>query len=430
MSDQLNKIQLRSEEVQDILTRVPNWMIRFGSSLLLILVFLLLLISWVIKYPDIIAAEAVVTTQFPPQKEYARSTGKLDVIYVEDSQKIYKNTVLAVLKNSAKTDDVYYLKSILDTITINKKHINFPIKQVPILVLGDIETAYANFENSYITYQLNQKLRPFNNDKVANEISIIELRSRLQNLESQYVLNKSELKLKKSDFNRNETLLKKGVISQLDYETKQIELLNSERGLKNLATVISQTREAIASAHQSYNSTQITKTTEESRLVRNLIQSFNQLKKTILDWENNYVLKSEIDGKVSFLNYWSNNQSVVQGDVVFSIVPKIKGEYIAKLKAKPQNSGKIEIGQNVNIKLQNYPDTEFGLLKGKIVSISLTADNEGFYIVNVSLPRELITSYNKKIEFKQEMNGIAEIITEDLRLFERFFNQLKSLIKI
>ena len=49
-------------------------------------------------------------------------------------------------------------------------------------------------------------------------------------------------------------------------------------------------------------------------------------------------------------------------------------------------------------------------------------------MIDVSLPKKLITSYNKKIDFKQEMRGTAEIITEDLRLIERFFYQLTKSI--
>ena len=37
-----------------------------------------------------------------------------------------------------------------------------------------------------------------------------------------------------------------------------------------------------------------------------------------------------------------------------------------------------------------------------------------------------MTSYKKEIPFKHEMNGTAEIITEDLRLIERFFQQFKN----
>ena len=82
----------------------------------------------------------------------------------------------------------------------------------------------------------------------------------------------------------------------------------------------------------------------------------------------------------------------------------------------------------MNIKLENYSETEFGMLKGKVSHISLTPDIEGSYYIDVSLPQRLITSYKKEIVFKQEMSGTAEIITEDLRLIERFFYQFKSLM--
>ena len=78
----------------------------------------------------------------------------------------------------------------------------------------------------------------------------------------------------------------------------------------------------------------------------------------------------------------------------------------------------------------NYdPSTEFGTLKGQIESIALLPDEDGFYLVTVSLPSSLITSYKKEITFRHEMRGSAEIITEDLRLIERFFYQLKNVFK-
>ena len=426
MAQKLEEIELRSEDVQEILSRVPNWMIRWGSALFFVLILLILLISWLVKYPDIIETEAVITTQTPPQKEYARITGKLDAIYVKESQKVEKHTVLAVLENSANTEDVYYLNSILDTLAIRNKAIEFPINEIPILLLGEIENAYAEFEDNYTNYELNKALNPYNNEAIANKISLNELKVRLRNTQSQYILNESELELKRNNLDRNRALLDKGVISQLDYENNQLELIAAEKGLKNLSASISQMRESIANANKNSLGTEITRTTEEAKLLRKTLQSHNQLKKAIKDWENMYVLKSEIKGKVSFLNYWSKNQTVNQGDLVFTIIPLENKNHVAKVRAAALNSGKINIGQNVNIKLQNYPETEFGMIKGNVSSISIIPDNEGFYLVDVSLPDKLITSYNKEIAFRQEMIGTAEIITEDLRLLERIFYQLKQ----
>lgn len=428
MGEKLETIKLRSEEIQEILETVPNWMIRWGSFLLLILTLLILLISWFVKYPDIISNEILVTTQIPPQKEFAQIAGKLDSIFVKESEIVEKNKVLAVLENSANTEDVYYLKSILDTLRIEKKEINFPISEMPILVLGEIETAYAAFENNYSEYQFNKELSPFTNEALANEISLKELKLQLENMKSQYLLSQSELTLKKNNLDRNKSLFEKGVISRLDYENKQIEMINSEKILKNQAASISQTREAIANANRNSKGNQITRSTEESKLLRNTLQSYNQLRKAINDWENLYVFKSEINGKVSLLNYWSKNQTVNQGDVVFTIVPIENKNYVAKIRAAALNFGKIKEGQKVNIKLQNYPEAEFGMLKGTVSHISLTPSEEGLYLIDVSLPEKLITSYKKEIEFQQEMSGTSEIITEDLRLLERFFYQFKSLM--
>jgi len=41
----------------------------------------------------------------------------------------------------------------------------------------------------------------------------------------------------------------------------------------------------------------------------------------------------------------------------------------------------------------------------------------------------IVSNYKKEIDFKQEMRGTATIVTEDLRLTERFFYQLKGVFK-
>ncbi|WP_407268128.1 HlyD family secretion protein [Tenacibaculum maritimum] len=429
MPNNLEDIELRSEEVQEILTKVPNWMIRQGNTLFLFLIIMLLLLSWFIKYPDIIISDVIITTEIPPQKEYAKITGKIDTIFVSNGQEIKKNNSLAIIENTANYRDVLFLKSIIDTIKIQKENFSFPIEKTPILFLGDIETSYSLFENNYLQYLLNNELNPFSNEANANKITTLELNKRLINLQSQKSLNKRELEFKQKDLERSKSLFDKGVISEKEYETKQLECLQSERNYKNMIASISQLREAVSNSQRTSKGTEISRIREEMTLLKNVIQSFNQLKKGIKDWEMQYVLSSKMDGKVSFLNYWSKNQTVNQGDVVFTIIPNENSSFIAKLKTPAQNLGKVKIGQAVNIKLQNYPDYEFGVLKGKVKHISEISNKDGIYTIDVSLSKKLITSYNKKIEFKQEMRGTAEIITEDLRLIQRFFYKFNKIIK-
>ena len=428
MPDHLEEIQLRSEEVQEILTRVPHWMIRWGNLLMLGLILLLLFLSWLIKYPDVIPAEAIITTRIPPQKEYAKVNGKIESLLVQDNQIVPKHTPLAILESSANYKDVFLLKSIVDTIRIGAKSFSFPMDKLPVLFLGDIETSFALFENSYSEYILNKELQPYSNDAVANQISLSELYRRLESLKAQKRLGKTELEFKRKELQRQKNLFEKGVISAQQYEGKELDYLQAKRNYENNDLQLSQINESISNANRTSKGTEINKRKEEINLFKKVLQSFGQLKKSIKDWELQYVLTADIEGRVSYLNFWAENQTVSAGDLVFIIIPSQDSSYLAKLKAPSQNSGKIKVGQTANIRLENFPDSEFGTLKGKVKYISLLPDKEGMYLIDVALPDKLITTYNKEIPFKQEMRGVVEIITEDLRLIERFFYQFRTIM--
>ncbi len=429
MPKNVPNIVLRSEEVQEILEATPSWMIRWGNILVLSLIAMLLLLSWFIKYPDVIPSNAIITTEIPPQKEYAKSFGKIASILVVDDQNVHQDSPLAVLDNTASFRDVFLLKSILDTITFNSETFDFPITAIPILSLGDIQQSYSSFELDYLRYRNNKEFKPFSNDQKANVASEKELGFRLQMLESQKKSGLSELAIQKKDLDRNKVLLDKGVISAQDYERAQASYIRLENNIANVDNTISQTREAISNAKRTSRSTRINKTTEEIVLFKTVIQSLNQLKQAIKGWELSYVLKSNVHGKVSFLRDWKVNETVNQNELMFTIIPNENSKYIAQLRSPAQNSGKLRKGQTVNINLETYPSTEFGSLKGQIHHIGLFPDEEGLYSVKVALSTKLITSYKKEIPFKHEMNGTAEIVTEDLRLIERFLHQIRSVFK-
>ncbi len=428
MSNSLKDIELRSEEVQEILTKVPHWMIRYGSIVFLLLIVMLLCISWFIKYPDIIPSKATITTEKPPEKLYAKTTGKIQAILIKDNQHVSPNQPLAIIENTANYKDIFKLKSIVDNLQVNNHSFQFPIDSLPLLFLGGIESQYALFENYYIQYQLNKELQPFSNEALANTASLLELNNQLKSLQSQKNTSKTELEFREKDLERTKSLFNKDVISAQDYEKKQLEFIQAKRNYQNFESSLSQTREAISNAQKASKETEINRIKAERTLLKNVIQSFNQLKKAIKEWELRYVLQSKIAGRVSFLNIWNTNQTVQDGDMIFTVVPTENSAFIAQLKTPAQNSGKIKAGHKVIIKLENYPDTEFGTLQGFVKSISLVPNSQGLYVVTVSLPDKLTTSYGKNIAFKQEMIGSAEIVTEDLRLIERFFYQFMKVM--
>ena len=97
----LDNIELRSENVQDILTKPPHWIIQWGNTLIFIIFLIMLLMSYVIKYPEFIPAPIIVTTQSLPEKLEARINSKIDKILVKNNQQVKKDDILLVLQSTA-----------------------------------------------------------------------------------------------------------------------------------------------------------------------------------------------------------------------------------------------------------------------------------------------------------------------------------------
>lgn len=104
---------------------------------------------------------------------------------------------------------------------------------------------------------------------------------------------------------------------------------------------------------------------------------------------------------------------------------------VAKAVLPIANSGKVRIGFKSNIRLDAFPHQEYGILEGSVNNISLlpqTGKESDNYLLELTINDSLITTYNKKLSLKQEMQGMANIITEDRRVIERVFDKLLDLI--
>ena len=75
--EEINIVEIHSPEIQEVMGLVPRWITRWGITLIFIILFIFLIGSYFFKYPDIIQAEIVLTTENPPLKVIARSSGKI-----------------------------------------------------------------------------------------------------------------------------------------------------------------------------------------------------------------------------------------------------------------------------------------------------------------------------------------------------------------
>jgi len=425
--DILDNIELRSESVQDILTQPPHWMIRWGNTVIFIILLLILVMSYIIKYPEFVPASVIITSQNPPEKLEARTNSKIEKILIKDHQKVKAGQVMMVLQSTANYHDILELKDIIDSLSTNQLQ-SFPLQKVSAFKLGEIQSDYNSFAKAFQDERLFTRLQPYAPENLAANQSLSEYRGRIANLQQQRSIEVAKYELTKKNFQRSQELFNQGVIAAVELENEKIKFLQAEQNLKNINISLSQMQEAISGLNKTKSGASINTEKDKINYSSQTLQLYEQLRKSLRQWEQNYLFISSTNGVVSFQQFWGENQFVKSGDVVMSILPENTKSLIGRMQIPSANSGKVQTGQKVLIKLDNYRFQEYGIIEGKVQNISLTPDENGNYYVDVILPKGLKTSYNETLTFDKELKGNGEIVTEDLRLIERFFFQIRKLL--
>ena len=429
ITQQLQEVEIRSDEVQEIMGFIPHWIIRWGITVIFIVVVVMLIGSWFFKYPDIITASVSLTTKNPPAVLVAHTTGKIEALFITDKQIVNPGDNIAIIENATNYRHLFDLKEKLDA--IKPFLVNFePVPSIQFSAsysLGQLQTPYASFVGSYDDYlhflELDTNHRKI--ESIRNQI--LSYKTLFEQAKRQAAIQEEELKLSKQSFERSESLLKDGIISRTDFESAKSMYLQKQFSYEGAKTALSNSSLQIAQLEQSIMELQLSFSGEKKRLQLALSQAYETLTGQISQWEQSYLLKTPIRGTVTFTKYWSINQNVNVGDRVVTVIPEKGGEIIGKLVLPIEGSGKVKIGQRVNMKFTNYPFMDYGIVSGHIVSRSLVA-SDNFFLLEIHLDNGLVTSYNKKLEFSQEMQGSAEIVTEDIRLLERFFKPIKNML--
>jgi HlyD family secretion protein len=429
LSEETN-IELRSEEVQEILGQVPNKIIRYGITVLFIIVLSLITGSFFFKYPDIIYAPLSVTTQNPPEYVKSKISGKIDTLFVSDKQKVNNETYLAIIENSANFNDFITLKEFIQNseaffIDLDSANLLLPEKS---LQLGEIQTYYSDLIKQIDEYFTFIKLN-FHNKKISSfEKQKIQTQKYYKSLCTQVEILESEFDVQTEKYERATEIFNAGATSKSEFSDAESVYLQKKYSIENSKNSLINTEIEISQLEQNILDLQLEYYQQLSTFKTNLTQSFDLLKNQAEAWEQTYLLKSSIDGIVTFTNIWNQNQNIDANQIVFTVVPETETEIIAYLELPIEGSGKVKENQRVNIKFSNFPYMEYGMVEGKISSISL-APAENYYKVKVDLTNGLTTNYGTVLPFSQEMMGTAEIITDDLSVFLRIMNPVKSMLK-
>jgi multidrug resistance efflux pump len=422
-----------SEEIIDIVDRMPMSFGRWVAIAVVIFSALLLFFGYIIKYPDTVTGQIKINSSNAPVRLVANTSGNIQYLYFKAQDEVRKDDYIAVIQNSAMTEDVKKIANLIYNFDSNKslsESINlFPEK----VSLGDLNLDYYTFlsalkgKHDYETDNVFEKQRRMLFDDIEWKEKLIG--------ESDSILKTTQLRLEitKKWFEKysSQNTVNNKIISDRETDVSKNEYLTLKQEEQNRVKEILSIRMQIMESQNRLNQLTVEQKEKERQLQLDLLASFHKLNDNIKSWEQKFVFKAPFDGKVEFLKFLTENQFVQAGEEIFGVIPK-ENNIFGQMLLPSAGAGKVQSGNRVTIKLDNYPYMEYGSIEGVVDVISLVSQAQKFeqgtintYFVIIDLPQGLKTNYGEQLDFEYEISGQADIIVKERRLIERLFDNLR-----
>lgn len=429
---ELNKQEIQSPELQEVMTEIPGSFLKWGLFVFFGIVLILIAGSYFIKNPEIVTVPVVMTTQNPPVLLVAKTGGEIEKLLVIEGSSVLKDEIVSIIGNTCNYEDVKELGSFLTGFNENSEWIDIVKELHPPtgLVLGDIQAYYSQFQKGWnqMKEYLEQGYIPAKLTLLDEQIGKKTEYNKELARQEKYLIE--DLALTKSSFDRDSILFNKDSysLSAKEYDKSRqvyIQKLYSvsafKASLKNNESDFIRMQETRLDLRMQYEK-------EVKQLILNLEESLQLLRSSISMWEEKYVIKSPVDGRVTLSQFRNENQVIKAGENLATVIPNDPANIIVRAVIPISGFGKIETGQSVNIKLSGFPYMQYGVLKGRIYSVS-QVPGEGGFSASIELTEGMTSTYQEKIRFIHQMDGTADIITKDIRLINKFLSPLMSALK-
>ena len=422
--------RFHSDEVQEIMGRKPSWILRWGITTLLALLVGIAVACYFIKYPETAIAAITLTSDNPPADLAARANGILDSVYVADGDTLHRGQLIALIASTADYGHILAAEEALKGFGSTPDELPPRRKEWSSFKLGNLQsdwTAFLSLCNEYTDYKALDRI---GRQKKLISDQLLRSKEYYRLLEQQRRTLDENMRYEKASLERDSLLFARKAISKADYESGLKSYISRKNEIAGFEANLANARLNQLQLEQQILELDVQRAAEIAEYQRKFSERKLSLAGDIALWKEQFAIISPSNGIVSLQNVWSKGQKVTAGELIASVIPADGYTIMGRLKVPSAGFGKVAVGQEVNIKLNGFPYLEYGIVKGEVASISSvpeSTENGMVYTVNVALPKGLESTYRKRLPFVQDMDGSAEIVTENRRLIEQFILPIRSL---
>ncbi|SMC61155.1 HlyD family secretion protein [Pedobacter nyackensis] len=419
----LNGLEVNSEEVQEIITAVPSWILRRGITLIFGILLAIMGVSAFIQYPDVVKTTLKVNSLNAPKGVLVRQTGKIIALLAKEGETIKQNQSLAFMESTANHSDVLKLHEML--VQISQELNSSGVVQTSLLKelnLGELQGAWQNFYQQYLQFNSAQKDGYYLSKKRYLEQDLKEIGKLKDQIISQRKIQEMEYANVAHEFESYKKLYQKGIVSTSEYKQQENKYLSGQYPLQQTSTSLLNNNVSYASKKKEILDLEHTIQDERAKFVQSLS---NMITETDA-WINQYIMRAPVGGKVSYAGIVQENQTVNGNQELFIINPA-NTDFFGEIHIPQYNMGKVKTGQRTLVKMRSFPFEQYGLIRGRVNYISDVAFKDSVFIAKISFEWYENKDAKHKISLKNGMQADAEIITEESSLLQRF---LRNIIKM
>ena len=415
-----------SEEVNEIITAIPSWILRRGIALIFLVLLSILLLSALIRYPDVVKAPLKINSLNSPKEVIAHQQGKLVKILVKDNQIVKDKSPLAFIESTASHYDVLTLA---DKLSKLKSRINTG-KAIATedfttlgLNLGELQVSYQAFYQEYLQFISTQSGGFYLAQKNYLQNDLGEIRKLQQQIILQKKIQEREYANVAEEYEAYKKLKNKNVISNSEFKQQENKYLSGKYPLQ-------QTAAALLNNNSSYLAKQKELATLENTIREQqvkFVQALNSMMNETQSWLMKYVVWANIAGRVGYVGILQENQNVALNQSLFVVNPG-NTNFFGELQIPQYNMGKVKVGQKVLIKLRSYPFEEYGMVMGRVSYITDFAMKDSVFLAKVDFDKIAPKGGEHLFVLKPGMIADAEIITKESSLLQRFLRNVNKIL--
>jgi hemolysin D len=414
-----------SPALQEVLQSPPSKLPLYALTGALLMLSGAIAWSWFGQIDEVGKAQGKLVPQGSMYKLQIPETGKIARLALKEGNQVRKGQVLVELEPESLHTEIALQRQLLGTAQLR---------------LLQTEGLLAQSQVELISHQQEAKAA-----QAVQQSSIAQAQARSANLAQVVQQNKATIKRHQERLARLNPLVNAGAISleqvfaaEQAFHESESQLVQRSGDLNNARQTISQNKEllqkqraegntAILQAQQKIQELRVQGT--QLRAEINEIQSRLQMAEQRLSRRFIY---APISGTVSSVQVKNVGEVIQPGQTIAELALQ-KVPLVLEAQLPNREAGFARVGMPVHIKLDAYPYQEFGMISGRVQSISPDAQTDPklgeVYKLKIKLDRSYILSNGRPIPLKIGQTANAEIVIRQRRIMSFLFDPIEQLRK-